>query len=158
MTDSHTAEVRFRAVVQPFGKTATGVEVPPAIVEALGAGKRPPVRVTIGPHTYRNTVAPMGGIYLIGISAENRSLAGVSAGDEIDIDLELDTAPRVVEVPADLRAALDGDARARVFFESLSYSRKQGYVQPINQAKSEATRRRRVEAAIVALRAGKLDR
>ena len=145
--------MRFRAVVQLFGKTATGVEVPREVVAALGAGKRPPVRVTIGSYTYRNTIAPMGGAYLIGISAENRTRAGVTAGDEVDIDVELDTQPREVDVPDDLRAAFDQDPVARAAFEKLSYSRQRGLVDPITQARTDATRQRRLDAALAALAA-----
>ena len=72
---------RFRATLQSFGKTATGFVVPAGVVTKLDHGKRPPVRVTIGSHTYRNTVAVMGGQFLIGVSAENRTKAGVKAGD-----------------------------------------------------------------------------
>src|SRR3954453_18515040 len=109
--------MKFRTTVLLGGTTATGLPVPPEVVEALGAGKRPPVRVTIGAHTYRSTVAVMGGRNLLGVSAENRAAAGVSAGDELDVHLELDTEPREVAVPPALAAALAGDAAARTFFE-----------------------------------------
>ena len=101
---------RFRAEILLGGKTATGFEVPPDVVARLGSGKRPPVRVTIGPHTYRSTVAVMGGMFLIPLNAENRAAAGVAAGDKVDITLELDTEPRMVTVPADLAAAMDPTA------------------------------------------------
>ncbi len=105
--------VRFRAVILQSGKTATGIRVPDEVVAGLGAGKRPPVRVTIGGHTYRSTVASMGGVFMIGVSAENRSNAGVAAGDEVDVDIELDKAPREVTVPLDFAKALRRDAAAR---------------------------------------------
>lgn len=85
--------MRFRATVKQSGKTATGIEVPPEVVEGLGSGKRPAVSVTIGGYTYRSTVASMGGVFMLPLSAEHRSGAGVSAGDEVDVDVELDTAP-----------------------------------------------------------------
>jgi antitoxin component of MazEF toxin-antitoxin module len=85
--------MRFRTTVELGGRTATGMRVPPEVVEALGAGKKPPVRVTIGGHTYRSTVATRGGVYLLPISAENRAGAGVAAGDEVEVDVELDDAP-----------------------------------------------------------------
>jgi Bacteriocin-protection, YdeI or OmpD-Associated/Domain of unknown function (DUF1905) len=144
--------MRFRATLGSAGKTATGFEVPREVVESLGAGKKPPVRVTIGGHTYRSTIAPRGDRFLLGVSAENRELAGVAAGDVLDVELELDTGPREVEVPADLAAALAGDAAAREFFESLSYSQKKWYVLPIEQAKADATRERRVQKALGMLR------
>ena len=97
--------MKFEALLESNGKTATGFEVPEEIVTALGGSKRAKVAVTINGYTYRNSVAPMGGRYLVGVSAENRANAGVSAGDRLDVELELDTAPRVVEVPEDLAAA-----------------------------------------------------
>ena len=74
--------MRFRATIKQSGRTATGIRVPEEVVAALGSGKRPAVRVTIGGHPYRSTVAPMGGAFMIGVSAENRARAGVAAGDE----------------------------------------------------------------------------
>src|SRR2546426_6880355 len=104
--------MRFRTVLELAGKTATGFRVPAEVVESLGAGKRPPVLVTINGFTYRNTVAVYDGQFLIGVSAENRTGAGVAAGDEIDVDLELDTAPRQVSIPPDFAAALEADPDA----------------------------------------------
>ena len=98
---------RFRATIELHGRTATGIEVPSEVVDGLDAGRRPPVRVTIGSHSYRTTVASRGGRFLVPLSAEQRAGAGVAAGDEVDVDVELDTAPREVDVPADLAAALD---------------------------------------------------
>jgi Domain of unknown function (DUF1905) len=88
--------VRFRASVELGGKTATGIRVPADVVEALGAGKRPPVRVTINGRTYRSTVAAYRGVFVLPLSAENRELTRASAGDKIDVDLELDSEPREV--------------------------------------------------------------
>src|SRR3954471_8409186 len=127
--------MRFRAILELAGKTATGFRVPAEIVAALGSGKRPPVRVTINGYTYRNTVAVYGGVFMLGVSAEHRAAAGVQAGAELDIDIELDTAPREVTVPRDFAAALDADADARQAFDRLSYSHKQQHVLAIEQAK-----------------------
>ena len=111
--------MRFRATLELAGKTATGFRVPAEVVAALGTSKRPPVLVTINGHTYRNTVAVYDGVFMLGVSAENRAAAGVQAGDELDIDIELDTAPREVTVPPDFADALDADADARRFFDGL---------------------------------------
>src|SRR5258706_10563249 len=105
--------MKIRAVIELGGKTATGFEVPAEVVEALGAGKRPPVRVTINGYTYRNTVAVMGGVFMVGVSAENREKAGVAGGDDVDVDIELDTQPRELTLPPDFRAALDRQPDAR---------------------------------------------
>jgi len=130
--------------------------VPESIVEALGSGKRPPVTVTINGYTYRNTVAPMGGEYWLGVSAEHRAGSGLAGGDEVDIELELDTAPREVDVPADLAAALDAEPGARATFDRLSYSKKSWHVLQVNGARSEETRRRRIAKSVDALREGRV--
>ena len=148
--------MRFRTTLLQNGKTATGFRVPDDVVEALGEGKRPPVRVTINGYTYRSTVAVMGGEYMLGVSAENRAGAGVKGGDEIDVELELDTAPREVSVPPDFGAALDAEPSARRTFEALSYSNKSWHVLQVEGAKSDETRQRRIVKSVEALREGRI--
>jgi hypothetical protein len=143
--------MRFRAELELNGKTATGIEVPPAVVEALGAGKRPPVRVTFGAYTYRTTIAVMGGRNLIPVSAEHRGAAGVSAGDMLDIDIEVDTAPREVEVPSDLAAALKSEPGARARFDAMSYTNRREQVTLIEGAKTPETRERRIAKTVAML-------
>ena len=146
--------MRFRAVIERSGKTATGIRVPAEIVASLGAGKRPPVRVTINGYTYRSTVAPLGGAFMVGVSAEHRAGAGVSGGDEVDVELALDTAPREVTVPPDFADALNRDAEARQSFDGLSYSNKRRYVLSIEDAKTAETRQRRIAKAVSTLHEG----
>lgn len=150
--------MRFRTTLEAAGKTATGFRVPEEVIEGLGAGKKPAVRVTINGHTYRSTVAPRGGVYLVSVSAENRAGAGVAAGDEIDVDLALDTEPREVTVPPDLAAALAAAPDAQRFFDGLSFSRRQWFVLGIDEARTEQTRQRRVEKAIARMREGRAQR
>jgi hypothetical protein len=145
--------MKFKTTLQLFGKTATGLEVPAKVVEDLGSGKRPPVRVTIKGHTYRSTVAPMGGKFWLPVSSENRGGAAVAAGDTLEVDIELDTAPREVVEPPDLKKALDRDTRARRCFDGLSYTHKREHVLAIEGAKTAETRERRMAKAIAALRA-----
>jgi hypothetical protein len=147
--------MRFRATVQLGGKTATGIQVPEDVVTSLGSGKRPAVSITINGYTYRTTVAPMGGVYMVPLSAEHRAGAGVAAGDEVDVDIELDTAPREVTVPQDFAEALEGDADAQRTFESLSYSNKRRHILAIEGAKTVETRQRRIASALSTLREGK---
>jgi hypothetical protein len=147
--------VRFHSVVQLGGKTATGIPVPEEVVTSLGSSKRPPVRVTINGHTYRSTLASRGGQFMLPISAENRASAGVAAGDEVEVDIELDTAPREVTVPPDLAEALEREVDAKRYFEGLSYSQKQRHVLPIEQAKTAETRQRRIDKALSILREGR---
>jgi hypothetical protein len=145
--------MRFRTTVELGGKTATGMRVPADVVAGLGSHKRPPVRVTINGYTYRTTVAVMGGLFLLPLSAENRAGAGVAAGDDVEVDIELDNEPRVVSVPDDFAAALAADATAKQRFDALSYSNKSRHVIAIEQAKTPETRARRIEKALSSLRA-----
>lgn len=148
--------MKFRASIALSGKSATGIQVPAEVVTQLGSSKRPAVRVTINGHTYRSTVAPMGGVFMLPLSAENRTLAHVSAGDEVEVELEPDTQPREVYVPADLQEALDRDADAKHSFENLSYSNKQRIVLSIEGAKTAETRLRRITQALSALQEGRV--
>lgn len=147
--------MKFRATVLLNGKTATGIRVPPNVVAGLGSSKRPAVRATIKGHTYRSTVAPMGGEFMLPISAEIREITGVKAGDDVEVNLALDTEPREVTVPPDLKSALAADAGARKFFEGLSYSNKLRIVLSVDGAKSAETRQRRIAKAVESLREGR---
>ncbi len=138
-------------------KTATGIQVPDEIVEALGGGKKPPVKVTIGSYTYRSTIASMGGRFMLPVSKANRDEAGIQAGDEIEVQLELDTEPREVGVPDDFAEALGHYTEAQSFFDSLSYSNKRRIVLNIEGAKGAETRQRRIEKSISLLREGKFQ-
>jgi hypothetical protein len=150
--------VRFHTTILTNGKTATGIQVPDEVMAALGPSRRPPVQVTLNGYTYRTTVSMMGGVPMFGVSADVRAGAGVSGGDEVDVDIVLDTAPRVVAVPADLAAALDADPEARRFFDGLAYSHQSAYVQWIESAKKDETRQRRVPEAVAMLRGGRRQR
>ena len=132
--------MKFTTTLLKAGKTATGIEIPPSIVEKLGAGKKPPIRITINGYTYRNTVAVMGGTFMVGVSAEHRKGANIEGGDEVEVTIELDTELRVVTVPDDFQIALNKNAVAKKKFDALSYSKKQGLVLPIKDAKTEETK------------------
>jgi hypothetical protein len=140
--------MKFTAQVKQGGKTATGIEVPPEVVEGLGGGKRPKVSVTINGKTYRSSVAVMGDTFMVGVSAENRALTGVSGGDVVEVTMELDTAPREVEVPADFAVALEVTPDAKAAFARQSYSHQRAHVDAINAAKAPETRRRRIDKAV----------
>jgi hypothetical protein len=147
--------MRFRTTILQGGKTATGIEVPGEVVEALGSGRRPPVTVTINGYSYRSTVAVMGGVYMVGVSAEHRAGAGVAGGDEVDVDVELDTVPREVTVPDDFAAALDAEPAARSTFDGLSYSNKSWHVLQVQGAKTDQTRQRRIARSVDLLKEGR---
>jgi hypothetical protein len=147
--------MRFHTTIVRGDKTATGIRVPDDVVEGLGAGKRPAVTITINSFTYRSTIAVMGGEYWVGVSAENRAGTGVEGGDEVDVEIELDTAPRVVTVPGDLAAALDAEPAARRTFDGLSYSNKSWHVGSVEGARTDETRQRRIVKSVATLREGR---
>jgi hypothetical protein len=147
--------MRFRTTIVQSGKNTTGIQVPDEIVEALGSGKRPAVKVTVNGYSYRSTVASMGGVFMVSLSAEHRAGAGVSGGDEVEVDLELDSAPREVTVPPELVAALDAEPAARATFDGLSYSNKSWHVLQVTGAKTEETRQRRIARSVEALKQGR---
>ena len=144
--------MKFRGTVLLSGKTATGIEVPADVVEGLGGGKRAAVSVTLHAHTFRTTLGSVDGRPMIPVSGEVRDAAGVSAGDVLDVGIELDIAPREVTVPDELAAALRSDPAAAAKFESLSYSRRKAYADSIAGAKTEETRSRRLDKTLAELR------
>jgi Bacteriocin-protection, YdeI or OmpD-Associated/Domain of unknown function (DUF1905) len=147
--------MRFRTTIVRSGKTATGIQVPDEVVAALGSGKRPAVKVTVNGYSYRSSVASIGGVFMVSLSAEHRAGAGVGGGDEVDVDLELDTAPREVAVPPDLAAALDAEPAARATFDGLSYSNRSWHVLQVTGAKSDETRQRRIARSVDTLKRGR---
>ena len=147
--------MRFRTTIEQGGKTATGIQVPEEVVQALGSGRRPAVTVTINGYSYRSTVAVLGGRYMVGVSAEHRAGAGVAGGDEVDVDIDLDTAPREVTVPPDLAAALDTEPEARRTFDGLSYSNQSWHVLQVEGAKTGETRQRRIARSVDLLKQGR---
>lgn len=150
--------MRFSTTIELGGKTATGFAVPDDVVEALGGGRRPPVTVTVGGHTYRSTVAVMGGRFMLPLAAENREAAGLAAGDEVDVDVELDGAPRLVEPPADLAEAIAADPAAQTTFDALAPSHRKEWVRWVEDAKKPETRAKRLAATVEALHEGRRTR
>jgi hypothetical protein len=148
--------MKFRGLILLSGRTATGIRVPDEIVEGLGAGRRPKVKVTINGYTYRSSIAPMGGVFMLSVSSEVREGAGVAAGAVVEVELELDTEKREVSVPADFDAALDAEPDARRTFEGLSYSNRLWHVLQVEGAKTDDTRQRRIAKSVAALREGRV--
>ncbi len=152
MTEQRT--VTFETTLAASGNN-TGIEVPPELVERLGAGRRPPVTVDLGGYAYRSTVAVLGGRYMVGVSAAVRQATGLAAGDPVRVTLTLADAPREVDVPADLAAALAADERAGAFFATLSNSLQRYHVDAVNGARTAETRQRRIGKAVELFRAGR---
>jgi hypothetical protein len=144
--------VTFHTTLISGGGNTTGIEIPEEVVLGLGRGKRVPVVVTVNGYTFRNTTAFMGGQYLVGVSAAHRAASGLKGGDEIDVTLEVDDAPRVVEVPPELAEALAADPVAAAAWQKLSYSHQRQHAEPIADAKSAETKARRVEKTLEILR------
>ena len=143
--------MKFRAKVIPSGN-ATGVEIPTDVVKALGSGLRPLIAVTINGHTWRSRVALMRGQCLVGISAANRAASGIAEGEVVEVDLELDTEPRVVPEPADLARGPDDDPEARAAFDRLPYGLRRRHVAAIEEAKATEVRQRRIARLVAAMR------
>lgn len=142
--------ITFTTTVQKDDKVnATGLRIPAEVITALGKGKKPPVTVTINGFTYRSTVAAYGDVFMLPLSAENRAAAGVNAGDQVEVTLALDEAPRTVTIPADLAAALAEKPGAAAAFDALSYTARKEFVRQVESAKAADTRTRRI-ANIVA--------
>ncbi len=127
---------------------AMGIVVPEKVVEGFGQGKRPKVTVTLNGYTYRSTVAVMGGQFMLPLAKVHREAAGVKDGAKVEVTLELDTAPREVEVPKDLAAALK-KAGLRAVFDGLAFTHRKEQVRSVEEAKAPETRLRRIEKAVV---------
>jgi Bacteriocin-protection, YdeI or OmpD-Associated/Domain of unknown function (DUF1905) len=140
--------MQFSAIIQLGGKTATGIEVPDDVVAALGGGNRPPVRVTLAGYSYQTTVARMRGTFMFPVSAAVREASGVAAGDEVDVEIELDIAPRELTIPAELANALAKHPAAQEAFEKLSYTNRKRHVLAVESAKTDETRQRRIAKAL----------
>jgi hypothetical protein len=138
------------AVQQEEGMNATGLQVPAEVVTTFNSGKRPKVKVTVNGYTYRSTVAAYGDVFMLPLSKEHRDAAGVKAGDEVEVTLELDTEPRTVEVPEDLAAALEAGGVTAVF-DALAPSKRKEHVRQVTSAKAAETRQRRIEKIIATL-------
>jgi Bacteriocin-protection, YdeI or OmpD-Associated/Domain of unknown function (DUF1905) len=133
---------------------ATGLPVPAEAVTALGAKKKPPVKVNLAGYTYRSTVAAYGDVYMLPLSAKHREAAGVKAGDQVEVTIELDLEPRTVDLPDDLAAALSEKSGARAAFDSLSYTMRKEYVRQVETAKAQETRERRIVKIVASLAEG----
>jgi hypothetical protein len=143
--------VRLRLELVSHGGNTAGFDIPDAVVEDLGAGRRPKVVVTVGPHTWRSSIARMGDRFMLGMSQENRALAGVAAGDVLDVEIEVDSAPRVVELPEDLAAALAVDSAAAATWATWSFTRQKEAARQLTEAKKPETRARRLEKVLADL-------
>ena len=147
--------MKLTAELEATGGNTTGFRVPDEFVAELGGGGRPKIVATVNGYQWRSSIARMGGEYWLGVSAANRSAAGVKAGDVLDVDVVLDTGVREVEMPEDLARALAADPAAQAFWGKLSFSNKRYHVEQITGAKTEQTRARRVAKSAQLMSEGK---
>ena len=147
--------IRFRAQLQRRGPAAA-VVLDEIQVATVGEGaKRFPVVATVNGYAWQTSVSRMGGEFLLGLNREVRTAAGVQAGDEAEVIIELDETTREVDVPADLAAALAADPQAAASFERMAFTHRKEYCRWIDEAKRAETRLRRVAQAVEVIRAGK---
>jgi Bacteriocin-protection, YdeI or OmpD-Associated/Domain of unknown function (DUF1905) len=151
---SSVGSTQFSGELERAGKTSARLRVPVDLKELYGRA-RPPLRVTIRGHTWRTTPGVYGGVAWIGLNKDVRAAAGVDAGDRVRVRMELDTEPRTVEVPDDLRSALTKDPAAQAAFDKLSFTHRREYVEWVEGAKRPETRTRRIAATVASARAGK---
>ena len=151
---SIVAAKRFTVVLERVGTTATMFRVPFDLTEAFGRA-RPPVKVTIRHHTWRTTPGVYDGVGHIVVNRTVKAATGVDAGDKVSVAMEVDTEPRKVVVPADLRTALTADPGAKAAFAKLSFTHRREYVEWIEEAKRPETRTRRIVGTVERVREGK---
>ncbi|WP_457098895.1 YdeI/OmpD-associated family protein [Microbacterium sp. P5_E9] len=143
--------MRFETTMLAMGNN-TGIEVPAEVLDALGGGRRPAVNVTVNGYEYRTTAGIMAGRTMLPFSSDKRAATGIKGGDHLVVELTLDTAPRTVDLPDDLSAALAA-AGLREKFDALSPSARKAHVTSVESAKAAETRARRVEAVVTKLSA-----
>lgn len=147
--------MRLTAELEATGGNTTGFRIPESVVDELDGGRRPKVAVTVNGATFRTSIAKMGDDFWLGVSAVRREEAGVGAGDVLDLDVVLDTAPRTVDVPDDLAAALAAEPAAAAYWETLSYSSQRWHVEQATGAKKPETRATRIATSVAMLAGGR---
>ena len=149
------AAKNLKVKLQLDDRGAVSFVVPEDVVESFRSGKRPPVQTTINGYPFRTRVAVYGGVSSVMLHKEILDGAGVGAGDTVNVTIDLDQAPRELEMPPELTRALNADRAAQAAFEKLSYTHRKEYAKWIADAAREETRKRRVARAVEMLRAGK---
>lgn len=147
--------MEYRGELEQTGGNTTGFRIPDEFVVGLGGGGRPKVVVRVGGFEFRSSIARMGGEYWLGVSAERRTAGGLEGGQVYELEIGLDDAPRTVEVPEDLAAALAAEPEVKAFWESVSFSNQRWHAEQLTSAKTAETRARRLAKSLDLLRAGK---
>lgn len=155
MSPGKQAKITFTTTLEPRGPAAAVVLDEEQVVTVGQGAKSFPVQATVNGYTWRGRVSSRRGEFLLGLNKEIRTAAKVEAGDEVKVELRLDTEERTVELPEALERALAADAKAKAGFDGLAYSHRKEYARWIGEAKKEETRERRVAKALELLREGK---
>jgi Bacteriocin-protection, YdeI or OmpD-Associated/Domain of unknown function (DUF1905) len=153
--DRGMGEMTLTTTLEPRGPAAAVVLTAEQVGDVGDGRKAFPVQATINGYTWAGRVSRMGGEFLLGLSREVRTGAGVEAGDEVTVTIALDEAPREVDVPPALAEALDADAAAKAAFDALAYTHRKEFARWIAEAKKDDTRERRVVEAIRMLHEGR---
>ncbi|MDI6765785.1 MAG: YdeI/OmpD-associated family protein [Bacteroidota bacterium] len=144
----------FEVKLQRAGSSGVYFQVPFNVHEVFGTKAQVKVRGTIDGHTFRSSIMPMGGKHMMVVNKEMRETIEKKAGDKVKVVIEIDTSPRIVAVPTDLKKALGRNLKAKKFFEESSYTNQKEYVQWIKDAKKKETREHRIKEAIKQLAQG----
>jgi antitoxin component of MazEF toxin-antitoxin module len=128
----------------------TGIEVPAKNMAELGESKKPAVKVNVSGYSYPSTVAVMRGKFMIPLSKVHREVSGLKAHDKVEVTLELETAPRTIDVPKDLASAVS-KAGAKKTFDALAFSKRKEFVRQVEDAKTQETRERRISKIVTEL-------
>lgn len=141
----------FQTLLEKHDKSEATIITIPFDVEKVFGAKRVPVKVSVNGAEYRSTVMRIGGKYMMAVPKVFRDAAGIKAGDEITVVMEKDTEKRTVKIPKDLANALE-KANVQDKFSKMSYTHQKEYVNAVNEAKKEETRKRRIENTIEILK------
>ncbi len=149
-----SSKQRFEAEIKAGSGGGALVEIPFDVEQTYGTRGRVKVRATLDDHTYRGSIAPMGGSHVLGVIKSIREALGKSVGDSVRVTLEQDVEERTVDVPPELADALSDHPKARRFFDGLAYTYRKEYAAWIAGAKRPETRARRLERAVGMLERG----
>lgn len=144
----------FEATIEAADRGGAFVFIPFDVKEAFGSG-RPKIRALVDGHEYRGSLVNMGQGHVLGMRKDVRAAIGKDVGDTVRVAVELDTAPREVDVPAELGEALDGAPEVAERYAAMSYTHRREYAQWVAEAKKQETRDRRAAKAIEMIRHGR---
>jgi hypothetical protein len=148
--------VRFRSRIDPARGDGSGggalAVIPKELAAALGAPRQQRVTGTLNGLPIKSSTMTYGGVYYVGIHKATRDAAGVTFGDEVELELSRDDSPRVLELAPELEAAFAADPELRARFDAFAFTRRKEIADPIRDAVKPETRAARLEKALATLR------